>query len=190
VTSALLSVANILLPAVIIVVGVVVGIVVSVIGGGMLLGVSEMIGDEMRGWLELAPRGILRVAAMRLPADQRQAIYAEEWLPELVTKMRKGEERPISRFVIGLWYAAGHVRSAAQVARELDGVREPEPRTATIALPDGTVRKPDVIVLHPDGQPATFIETKHRGLKVGEWKSMPMPDDWPELGADGGREPN
>ena len=77
-----------------------------------------MIGDEMRGWLELAPCGILRLVALRLPAAEREAIYSEEWLPELLYRVRNGEGRPITRLIIGTRYAAS-------MARLLGGVRNP-----------------------------------------------------------------
>jgi hypothetical protein len=102
--------------------------VITVVGlfvlAALLATLSGLIGDEVRGWLELVPRAVLRLVAMRLPADQRAAIYNEEWLPELLTDMRKAEGRPITRLCFGIKYAADMVRAAGKVGRELDGVRD------------------------------------------------------------------
>lgn len=106
------------------------------IGAALLLGVSELIADEARGWLELAPRGILRLVATRLPSGQREAIYNEEWLPELLCELRKGEGRPITRLIIGITFAADMARGARGVAHELNGVRDEKPEVRHIDLFD------------------------------------------------------
>lgn len=131
-TSALSIVADILLPVAITLVCIVSAFIVA----ALLLGVSQVIADEARGWLELAPRGILRLVAMRLPSGQREAIYNEEWLPELLREMRKGEGRPITRLIIGIMFAADMARAAGSVAHELDGVRDEEPEARDVDLFD------------------------------------------------------
>ena len=98
-------------------------IVVGFIISALLLALAGLISDEVRGWLELAPRAILRLAAMRLPADQREAIYNQEWLPEVIFILRKADGRPITRLIIGTWYAASMIRSAGRIARSLAPVR-------------------------------------------------------------------
>ena len=40
---------------------------------------------------------------MRLPDCLRQAVYDEEWLPELLFNLRKVEGRPITRLITGTW---------------------------------------------------------------------------------------
>lgn len=100
------------------------------IAATLLAALSGLIGDEVRGWLELAPRGLLRVAAMRLPVDRREAIYGEEWLPELLFIVRKVEGRPITRLVLGTWFAASMIRSAGRVARTLGPIQREGPDSA------------------------------------------------------------
>lgn len=151
-TSALLAVASILLPMAILL-GV---IVCAFVGAALLLGLSELIADEARGWLELTPRGILRLVAMRLPAGQREAIYSEEWLPELLCKMRKGEERPISRLIIGARYAISMARGAGKVGRELQGVRNHEPET-------------QLIEFHVAGTADEYIDVYREEYGIGEF---------------------
>src|SRR5262249_46687900 len=72
--------------------------------GLLILVGTALLVNEVSGWLGLIPRGILRLVAMRLPADLRQAIYKEEWLPELLRELRDAEGRPITRLVVGIKY--------------------------------------------------------------------------------------
>jgi hypothetical protein len=90
----------------------------------LLAALSGLIGDEVRGWLALAPRGFLRLVAMRLPADQRRAVYDSEWLPELLAILREADGRPITRLVLGIGFAVDMARGVGEVARELEGVRK------------------------------------------------------------------
>lgn len=99
-------------------------IAASFVVATLALAVSELISDELRGWLELAPRGILRLAAMRLPSGLRQTIYKEEWLPELIFILRKADGRPITRMIIGTWYSVSMIRSAGRVGHSLHRVRD------------------------------------------------------------------
>jgi hypothetical protein len=98
-------------------------VVTLFIVAALLAALSGLIGDEMRGWLELAPRGLLRLVAIQLPASDREAIYDEEWLPELLFILRKAEGRPITRLILGTWYAVSMIRSAGRVGRTLAGAR-------------------------------------------------------------------
>src|SRR5262249_22605641 len=95
-------------------------------------------GGQLRGWLELVPRALLRLAATRLPADQRQSIYNEEWLPELVHYLREAEGRPITRLIFGIRYAADMARGAGEVGRQLDGIRGQE-QEAHVFISDGDI---------------------------------------------------
>jgi hypothetical protein len=99
-------------------------VIAAFILSSLLLGLGGMISDEARGWLERIPYGLLRIAAMRLPACQREAIYCGEWLPELIFIMRKADGRPVTRLVIGARYATSMIRSARRVARSLAPVRD------------------------------------------------------------------
>jgi hypothetical protein len=163
VTSTLFSLAKPLLAAAIILVC----IVGAFIGAALLLGLSELVADEARGWLELAPRGILRLVAMRLPSEQREAIYNEEWLPELLCELRKGEGRPITRFVIGIMFAADIARSARSVAHELDGVRDEEPEGRHVELFDTGAGVDSVKVYRHERRPASAGDWRVADKSVG-----------------------
>lgn len=104
-------------------------VVLVFIAGALVAALSGVIGEEARGWLELAPRGILRLVAMRLPGDQRKTVYEKEWLPELLAILQEADGRPITRLFVGIRFAASMARGAGDVARELDGVRKDEPET-------------------------------------------------------------
>jgi hypothetical protein len=115
----------------------------------LLLGLLILVGtalliNEVSGWLGLIPRGILRLAAMRLPADLRQAVYREEWLPELLRELREAEGRPITRLVVGIKYAVDIGRGAGKVGRELEGVRKPE---REISIPTKDVVSSDELTM-------------------------------------------
>jgi hypothetical protein len=89
------------------------------VAGALLAALSGVIEDEVRGWLELIPRGVLRLVALRLPADSRKAIYEEEWLPELVFILRKAEGGPITRAAGAIWFAVRLTGAAAEIGRTL-----------------------------------------------------------------------
>lgn len=138
-------------------------IVVGFVVAALLLALSGLIGDEVRGWLEFVPRCILRLVAMRLPADQRRAIYNEEWLPELIYHLREAEGRPITRLVVGIGYATSLARGAGRVARALNGVRAEEAEVRHIELHDVGV---GVDQLHV-----------YRDSKGGRWLTWSPPYD-------------
>jgi hypothetical protein len=97
------------------------------VAGALLTALSGVIGDEVRGWLELAPRGILRLVALRLPAGSREAIYKEEWLPELVFILHEAEGGPITRAARATWFAVSLAGAAAEIGRALrEGRNEAE----------------------------------------------------------------
>jgi protease PrsW len=113
------------------------------VAGALLAALSGVIGDEVRGWLELAPRGILRLVALRLPAGSREAIYDEEWLPELVFILHEAEGGPITRAARATWFAISLAGAAAEIGRALgDGRNEAEavvhPDVAVLAGRDPT----------------------------------------------------
>jgi len=89
------------------------------VAGALLTALSGVIGDEVRGWLELTPRGILRLVTLRLPARARDVIYREEWLPELVFILREAEGGPITRAARATWFAVSLVGAAAEIGRAL-----------------------------------------------------------------------
>jgi hypothetical protein len=109
----------------------IVGVFVSLV----LLAVRDLISEELRGWLERAPAAVLRLAAARLSADQRQARYEDEWMPELLFILRKAEGRPITRLILSLRYSLGMLRSAGTVARNLPRVRGAEGKPSQADIP-------------------------------------------------------
>lgn len=66
---------------------------------------SDLVSDELRGWLEVIPDAILRMAAMHLPCDQRLEIYREIWQPDLLFITRKAGRRPITKFLTSTRYS-------------------------------------------------------------------------------------
>ena len=62
------------------------------------------------------PLGILWLAALRLPADLRQAVYREEWRPDLIQHLQEPDSRPITRLYFGTKYAIGLVYGASKVS--------------------------------------------------------------------------
>ncbi len=62
----------------------------AMIGVFAFAALGDLVSEEIRGWLDFVPRAILRLAAARLPVDQREPIYTDEWLPELCYALRGG----------------------------------------------------------------------------------------------------
>lgn len=93
------------------------------VGGLAVVSFGDLVSEEVRGWLDLLPRGILRLAANRLEPDIREAIYEDEWLPELIYALRGAESRPITRvikgtyFALGLFIAARRVEAVSSIVR-------------------------------------------------------------------------
>jgi hypothetical protein len=80
---------------------------------------GDLVSEEIRGWLDLVPRGILRLAAVRLDPKLRETICKEEWLPELIYVLRGAESRPITRLIRGSNFALGLLVSARRITRHL-----------------------------------------------------------------------
>jgi RNA polymerase sigma factor (sigma-70 family) len=88
--------------------------------GAVLLGtLGDLVHDEIRGWLDLVPHAVLRLAASRLNISQRSTIYEDEWLPELCYVLRGSESRPITRLIRGITFAIGLLIAARRIAREI-----------------------------------------------------------------------
>lgn len=85
---------------------------------GMFLfaALGDLVSEEIRGWLDLAPRAILRLAAARLGPELRESIYQEVWLPDLIYELRGAESRPITRLVRGTMFAIGLLLAARRIA--------------------------------------------------------------------------
>lgn len=94
-------------------------VVLGFVSAALLAALGDLVSEEIRGWLDLLPRGILRLAAAELEPAQRETIYEEEWLPELCFALRGAESRPITRLIIGAWYAIGLLISARRVSHRI-----------------------------------------------------------------------
>jgi hypothetical protein len=109
----------------------VLGLVAAVLGlvAAMLFAViSELVRAEIRGRLDRIPLALLAMAARRLPREQYEAHYVEEWLPELDHVLQGYQATPITRLILGIRFAAGLWLSAPRIGRELAGaVQNAEP---------------------------------------------------------------
>lgn len=72
--------------------------------GLLLAALSSLVTEEIKGWVELLPRAILRFAAARRTSVCRKSIYGE-WLVSLDEVARGAESRPITRLVRGIRFA-------------------------------------------------------------------------------------
>jgi hypothetical protein len=135
---------------------------------------GDLISEEIRGWLDLVPHAILRLAATQLDPIQRETIYHDEWLPELCYALRGAESRPITRLVLGTTYATGLLISARRVAhinnratRTAPGVvLSDDDRTPRQGVTNSPVMHKDIIKRIPTvtGQ---SIDEWHRKLESG-----------------------
>jgi hypothetical protein len=91
----------------------------ALVGSFIMAAVGDMVSEEIRGWLDVVPQAILRLAAAQLNETQRDAIYENEWLPELSYVLRGAESRPITRLIRGISFALGLLVSAHRVAQQL-----------------------------------------------------------------------
>lgn len=89
----------------------------GLLGTFLLAALGDLINEEVRGWLNLAPRAVLRLAARRLDPDSRDVIYQEVWLPDLDYYLRGDESRPITRLIRGTTFALGLLFAARRIAR-------------------------------------------------------------------------
>lgn len=120
----------------------VLGAVVMFVLTLVLMAVKDLISQELRGWLELVPVALLRLVATRIPVDQREELYEQEWLPELLFNLRKAEGRPITRLVVGIKYSVCLFRSARTVASDLRDLSDGE-EAAAVNIPPAPLLPPD-----------------------------------------------
>lgn len=99
--------------------------VITFVIAAVLSAAAKLIEEEIRGWIEILPGIVLRMAAMQLDAKQRLTIYQDEWLPELMFIARKAEGRPVTRFMVGMCFSLGLLRSSRRIGRDLKRVRRP-----------------------------------------------------------------
>lgn len=79
--------------------------------------IGDMASEEVRGWMDLLPRTILRLAGAQLNREQRQRMYFDDWLPELQFIVQEAEGRPITRAFRALKFALGLLIAARAIAR-------------------------------------------------------------------------
>jgi hypothetical protein len=115
---------------------------ISFIATAALSAASDIVKDEIRGWIEVLPGITLRMAAMQLDTSQRVSVYSEEWLPELLFITRQTDTRPITRFITGMRFSLSMHRSARLIARRLHRTEHPD-------APADTPRSPDAIIFGP-----------------------------------------
>jgi hypothetical protein len=102
-------------------------------GGVIVLGViTSLVTQEATGWLDKVPSWLLRLARRRLPLSSRDTLY-DEWAAELHAALHGMDSRPLSRLVLGIRYAAGLLRTARRIARELGPARDFSYRAETTA---------------------------------------------------------
>lgn len=100
--------------------------VVAFVITAALTAMSKLIEEEIRGWIEVLPGIVLKMAAMQLDAAQRVTVYRDEWLPDLLFIARKTSGRPVTRFIASMRFALGMLRSGRRVARKLRKFRARE----------------------------------------------------------------
>jgi hypothetical protein len=97
---------------------------------------GDLVSEEIRGWLDLVPRAILRLAAVQLDPDLRESIYEGEWLPDLIYELRGAESRPITRLIRGIPFALGLLMAARRISRERTGATVARHAAGTTTLRD------------------------------------------------------
>jgi hypothetical protein len=91
---------------------------VALAGLPVLACVGDLASEELRGRLDRLPHALIALAARRAPAEAR-AELREEWTAELHEILRGAEALPITRLVRGTRYAAGLLRTARVIGRQL-----------------------------------------------------------------------
>jgi hypothetical protein len=142
---------------------------------GKVLG--ELVTDEVRGWIDRFPSGILRFAAAQLPPGQRETVYEDEWSPALASSVRGTEARPLTRLMKGMVFSIGRLifvwRSPGDVTSTsltpiVSGAPVSQPLSAYYLQPGErpvvTLRRHPVVL----GAPILLVLT---GVAVAVWLS-------------------
>jgi hypothetical protein len=96
------------------------GAVAMLVAGLVASAVGGMVQDEIRVRLTRIPYGVLRLAALLVPADQRDDLRAE-WRAEVSAILAETKDVPFTGLLRVTWYALGLLVRGRAVARELDG---------------------------------------------------------------------
>jgi len=102
--------------------GVIIGFVAGLVGATVVGVLTNLLTREAEGWIDALPSWLLRLAGRRVPASHRDTLY-DEWAAELHHALHGMDDRPLSRLLLGLRYAAGVLCAARRVAKELGPVR-------------------------------------------------------------------
>jgi hypothetical protein len=145
------------------------------LGAGYVVGLfGSMASDEVRGWLDIAPRAILRLAGVRLNREQRRRLYYDEWLPELQFIMKEAETRPITRAIRALKYALGLLIAARTISRFRPPTPPPAAAHGEAALSES--RRAGLPALHDE------VVQRPPQWKFGEGKSHVAAAPWVRAG--------
>jgi transcriptional regulator with XRE-family HTH domain len=109
----------------------------SILCGLLAAAAGDMVSEEVRDRLDHIPHAILKLAASRLDASKRAAIYDDEWLPELTYILQGDGARPVSRIYHGTRFALGILMAARRIARDLrrtQPLTERQPRSLQTAV--------------------------------------------------------
>ncbi len=111
-----------------------------------------MASQEIRERLERLPHLLIRLGALRLPADLR-AERLEEWQAELYEILRGAEALPLTRLVIATRFALGLLRTSPAIGRELNGASA-QPLDTLQAVPEASATPvtDDSLIESPYGQ--------------------------------------
>jgi hypothetical protein len=120
---------------------------------------SDLVSEEIRGWFEIMPWAILRMAAMRLDPSERLAIYRDEWLPDLLFITRDADGRPITRLLKATGYSLGHFWSARRQARHIRRAQQRE-----LAAAEAAAARPSQRGMAP--KPGEFIHATSSHVHV------------------------
>jgi hypothetical protein len=129
-------------------------------GGCLVAVLSGLIKDEIRGWLDLVPYGILRLAALLLESGQRKTIYEDEWIPELYHILRKADTRPISRLFVGIHFAFGLLVSVRGISRRINRESQIDASSPNIVPGDSpreSLKVPDRLTPVVDGDETVLM---------------------------------
>jgi mycothiol system anti-sigma-R factor len=114
--------------------------------------IGDLVSEEVRQRLDRFPHALICLATRRLP-DQLRAEQRDEWTAELYEVLRGAEALPITRLLRGTCYAAGLLRTAGDIGRQLATPRLDSPVPAMPAqLTCAEVRRKDQLYAYLDGE--------------------------------------
>jgi hypothetical protein len=119
---------------------------------------GDLVSEEVRGWLDLAPRMILRLAAARIDPESRDSIYRDVWLPDLFYLLRGDESRPITRLFRGMTFAVGLLFSARKVQEAASGMNRQTGGIVSASTGSGTGRVVSGEVIQGRGYRLTTVK--------------------------------